>query len=265
MQCKRSHSQNKFIAIESFYRQSKQMDLFMDKETDARLEKMDDLLQHTGEFIAYFELVDAKMKRWSAELEQQAKHWNECSQSLNQQLSVVNELLSTTGISDFRKGVEKALSQGEANVQLIDKQCHQHLELIQKQEEKIRSLTEISISKMEQRAALAVQSIIIQLSKYDAYQFHRIANESCERIAYVAHNAVNNSNKLLSKFQWRFSLFAVFTTLLTAFVISLYLNDELPWEMHHQARNERHAGKVLLQAWPNLSQEEKAKILSDEG
>ena len=62
----------------------------------------------------------------------------------------------------------------------------------------------------------------------------------------------------------RFSLVAVFTTVLTAFVILLYLNGELPWEMHHKAINERHAGKVLLQAWPNLTLEEKTKILNDD-
>ena len=60
----------------------------------------------------------------------------------------------------------------------------------------------------------------------------------------VASDAVNKSNKLLSMFQIRFGLFAVFTTVLTAFVIVLYLSGELPWEMHHQALNERQAGKV---------------------
>jgi len=80
----------------------------------------------------------------------------------------------------------------------------------------------------------------------------------------VANDAVSKSNKLLSMFQLRLGLFAVLTTILTSFVIVLYLSDELPWEMHHQAMNERQAGKVLLNAWPKLTQEEKAKILNDD-
>lgn len=51
-------------------------------------------------------------------------------------------------------------------------------------------------------------------------------------------------------------------TILTAFIVVLYLNGELPWEMHHVAQNERQAGRMLLQVWPKLSQEEKTKILA---
>ena len=39
------------------------------------------------------------------------------------------------------------------------------------------------------------------------------------------------------------------------------MSNELPWEIHQHAINERQAGKVLMQAWPMLSEEEKTKIL----
>jgi hypothetical protein len=168
--------------------------------------RIKELLQHTSEFIAYFELAETKMREWRQEIEQQAIR-------------------------------------------------------LQQQQEALQVLTEHSLAQINKHSEQATQNISSQLGQYDPQQFQRIALESCEQVKRAANNAVNKSNKLLQIFHLRFNFFAVLTTLLTAFIVVLYLNGELPWEMHHQAKNERQAGKVLLQAWPKLSQEEKTKIL----
>jgi hypothetical protein len=224
-----------------------------------------DLLRHTGEFIAYFEFAETKMIEWREEIEQQANRIQQQAQILQTELASINDLLLQTGTSKFLVKAEKALSQGEANVQLLERYCSQFTQNFQQQQEKLRELTEQCIDKLEQHTMQSVQAVAGKLAKYDVHQFHRIASESCDHVERVANDAVNKSNKILSVLQLRFGLFAVFTTILTAFVIVLYLSDELPWEMHHQAMNEREAGKVLLQAWPNLKQEEKTKILNNVG
>lgn len=178
----------------------------MEHQQKDELTRIRELLQHTSEFIAYFELAETKMHAWRQEIEQQGAH------------------------------------------------------LLQ-QQELLKTLTSDSLTRIDKQSEHAIALISKQLSRYDPQKFHRIANESCEQVKQAAHEAVHKSNKLLRMFQLRFNLFTVLTTILTAFIISLYLNGELPWEMHHQAKNERQAGKVLLQAWPKLSQEEKTKIL----
>lgn len=237
----------------------------MEHYQDGDIVRVKELLRHTGEFIAYFELAETKMMEWREEIEQQNIRILHYTQSLHNELTSINELLSQAGTARFRILAENALSQGKENLHIFEQTCNSFTENAQNYQEKLNHLTNQCINKIEAHAEKTTQTIAMHLSKYDVHQFHRIASESCDHVERVANDAVSKSNKLLSMFQLRFGLFAVLTTILTAFVIVLYLSDELPWEMHHQAMNERQAGKVLLQAWPNLSQEEKEKILHEEG
>lgn len=229
------------------------------------LVRVKELLRHTGEFIAYFELAETKMMEWRDEIEQQAARFQQLAQSLQNELTSIQNLISQSGATHFKMTAEKALAQGETHLYCLEKTCNQFTQICQQQQEKITNLTDHCIDKIEKHTSQSAQTIAVQLSKYDVHHFHRIASESCDHVEQVANDAINKSNKLLNMFQFRLGLFAVFITILTAFVIVVYLNDELPWEMHHQAMSERQAGKVLLQAWPILSQKEKEKILNKDG
>jgi len=250
----------KYIFIFGFRRNSR-----MENIQDEDLIRVKELLRHTGEFIAYFELAETKMMEWREEMEQQAARLFQQTQALHNELASAQELFSQAGTSRFRVITERALSQGETHLQSIERSCSKFTQNFTQQQEELELLTEKCLTKIENHSSQATQCIADELSKYDALQFHRIAIESCDHVERAANNAVSKSNKLLSMFHLRFNLFAIFITIITAFVIVLYLSGELPWEIHHQAVSEREAGKVLLQAWPNLSMEEKTKILNDEG
>lgn len=237
----------------------------MERDQDDELGRLKELLRHTSEFIAYFEVAETKMLQWREDIERQANQIQTHTQKLQTELLAVQNLLSSAGTDHFRKTAEQALSQGDQHLQRLEQQCQQFTQSIEDNQEKIEALSQQCLYKIEHYSTQSTQAIAQHLAKYDVHQFHRIASESCDHVERVANDAVSKSNKLLSMFQLRLGLFAVFTTILTAFVIVLYLSDELPWEIHRQAMNERQAGKVLLQAWPNLSQEEKAKILNEEG
>lgn len=231
---------------------------------DDDLNRIKELLRHTGEFIAYFELAETKMLDWRIEIEQQAARLGQQAHTLHNELSSVSELLSEAGTSRFRVLAEKALSQGEMHLHLLERKCEQLTLNVQQHQERLSSLTENCLEKIDKHVTQATQNIANQLSKYDVHQFNRIASESCDHVEQAAQDAIYKSHKLLNNFHWKSSFFAIVLTVLTTFIIVLYLSDELPWEIHEQAMNERQAGKVLLQAWPNLSQEEKTKILNDE-
>lgn len=236
----------------------------MDGLQDNELKRIKELLQRTGEFIAYFELAETKMIGWREDINQQTSRLEHYLHTLEDELTQINAFFSEAGIARFRLTAEKALAQGEINLHIIERQCNLFAQNFEAAQEKLNSLTQQCTIKIAQQAENTVQFITGQLSKYDAHQFHRIASESCDHVERVASHAVNKSTKLLGVFQLRFGFFSALITLLTAFIVVLYLSDELPWEMHQHAMNERRAGKVLLQAWPNLTQEEKAKILNDD-
>lgn len=220
--------------------------------------RLKELLNHSSEFIAYFELAETKMLEWRADIEQKR-------QGIEQEFHALSNLLNNTGVSSFHATMVKTLTLGETHINKLQQQSDALAKTVQQQHETLHDLTKNYVEEINRHSKEAIQAIGTQLAKYDVHQFHRIASESCDHVERVAHNAVHKSNKLLDVFQVRFVLFAALISVLTAFIIILYVCDEMPWELHEQVMNEREAGKVLLQAWPKLSHEEKVKILYNNG
>lgn len=227
--------------------------------------RLKELLARTTEFIAYFELVEAKMREWQQTIVQEKQthiqQHQEQTLSLRQELDALHQLLSQTGMDRFRQSIKALLEQGEQQLKSLQEKGEQLVEHMNQQLEHFNQFTRQNIEKIEQHTSDAIARFDTKLSQYDMSELHRIADESCLHIERFAQEAVGKSNYLLKSFQWRFLLVAIITTLLTTFVIGLYVSDEMPWETHQQAMGERKAGRLLLQAWPHLSHQEKIKIL----
>jgi len=163
----------------------------MERINEQELTRLKELMHQTGEFIAYFELVDTKMMEWCQNIEYQAS----VQQKLLQQMKL-----------------------------------HQQ-EIVQ----------------------LSLQAI----SKIETQSTHAITN-----LEQSGQNTIVKSAHSLSRYQWYLIVLPLLTTLLTTFALGLYMSNEYPWEVHQRALNERDAGVALLNAWPQLSQQEKTKILS---
>lgn len=231
----------------------------MEHDKEQNLKQLIDL---AGEFAAYIELAAEKMMAWRLEITDQANLLKELSTQLNTKLNSANELLSQAGTESFRQVAERALNQGESNLINIEKICSQFSKKMEQQQDQLKTLTQQCIEKIDKHSSQSAHQLALQLAKYDVQHFNRIANESCDHIEKVAHNAVNKSNKMLKLFQVRTGIFTALTTIITSFILVYYLGDEAPWEMHRQALNERQAGKLLLQSWSNLTESEKSKILN---
>ncbi|QDP71727.1 hypothetical protein FOG18_03640 [Legionella israelensis] len=232
------------------------------------LARIKELLTRTTEFVAYFELVETKMREWQQTIEQEKqthlKQHQEQTQSLRQELDALHQLLSQTGMDHFRQSITTTLSQGEKQLKSLQAKGEKLVENMNLQLEHFNQFTEQSIEKIQNYTSEAITRFDTKLSQYDVNEFHRIVDESCLHIEHFSQNAINKNKHLLKSLQWRFLLLAIITTLLTTFVIGLYVSDEMPWETHQQAMNERQAGRVLLQAWPHLSHQERIKILKHE-
>lgn len=239
----------------------------MEPIQDQDISKIKELLRHTGEFIAYFELAETKMLEWRQDIEQQAQTQQNKSQqqlqNLHNELEGLQEILTQAGIARFRLTAEKTLQQGEEHLTNLQKVSQQMLEDMANNQQEFTQLLEKSLAQIEQYTTRAIERLDEHFTQYDVHHFRRIANESCEHVERVASNAVFKSQGLLGRFQWRAASLALLTTIITSFAVGFYVSNEFPWEIHQQAKNEREAGRVLIKAWPSLTQEEKAKILSN--
>ncbi|KTD22749.1 Uncharacterised protein [Legionella lansingensis] len=240
----------------------------MEHIQDQDIAKLKELLRHTGEFIAYFELAETKMLEWRQDIEQQTQiQQNKAQQqlqTLHNELDALQEVLTQAGLARFRLAAEKILKQEEEHVNNLQKISSQLLDDANSKQQELTKLLEKGLIQIEQYATRAIERLDEHFAQYDVHHFRRIASESCEHVERAANNAVTKSQGFLGRFQWRVAILTVITTLITAFAVGFYVSDELPWEIHQHAISEREAGKVLLKAWPMLTQEEKAKILNNQ-
>jgi hypothetical protein len=234
---------------------------------DKDIDKLKELLRHTGEFIAYFELAESKMIAWRQDLERQSQLQEQKTaqqlQALHSELDALQEVLTQAGLARFRLRSEEALKQGEAHVVALTNAGQQLQADITIQYSEFKQLMTKNLAQLAEYTEQALLRIENQLAKYDVDHFHRIANESCELVEKVALSSMHKSAGLLRNFQWRSITLALITTLITSFAIGLYINNEMPWEIHKQAMNEREAGRALIKAWPSLSEEEQHKIINN--
>lgn len=235
-------------------------------QQEHEIQRIKELLRHTGEFIAYFELVETKMIEWRGEIEEQAKshqqHSQQELQTIRNELEALQEVLTHAGLARFRLSADNALQQGAEHLERLKHMSHDLLDKINHQQAILNDLTEKSLLKIDQHIENGIQRIEKALGQYDAKHFRLIAHESCDQVERVASNAVLQSTNLVNSFQWRVASVTLITSLITVLTFALYMNNELPWETHRHAVNERHAGKALLKAWPGLTEEEKNKILT---
>lgn len=238
----------------------------MDNLPDPDLAKIKSLLRHTGEFIAYFEIAEAKMITWQQELEAQIqlqeKKINHQLQNLQQEIEPLHEALTQAGIARLKLSLEQAQREGEEHIALLKKTGQSLLDSMKAQQQEISTMISSGLNQIDQFILQALKEMNQQLADYDINHFKRVANESCIHVEKVATSTMRKSSGLLKVFQWRSIALALLSTFITAFVISLYVSSEMPWESHQHALNERQVGRALIKIWPELSQQEQDKILA---
>lgn len=240
----------------------------MEQIAEQDLVRLKELLRRTGEFIAYFELAETKMIEWRQTLEQQTTiqqtQFQQQFDTIRSQLESLQEILTEAGLARFRIAANTALNQGKEYLDSMQKTEQHFLKLVANCQRDLNQMSTSALEQITDHTQVSMQKLDNHLSNYDVQHFHRIANESCEQVEKSAQQVITTSGKILRLFQWRAVALAFLTTVITALAVGLYMNDEYPWEIHQHAMNERGAGKMLMNAWPKLTYQEKIKILGEQ-
>ena len=99
-----------------------------DKEDIAHIKN---LLRHTSEFIAYFEVAENKMQEWRSHLEDQTAQLEHQRQLINNELVSINSTLSEAGVTRFRITAEHILLQGEAHLKALENNSLRFMQQLQ--------------------------------------------------------------------------------------------------------------------------------------
>lgn len=217
------------------------------------LERIKALLKHTGEFIAYFELADSKMISWREEIEhemhQQHHRIEQQIQQLQHSINQLDEALTQAGIARLRLGLEQALHEGK-----------NHLQEIQHASSAFQTQSKLILNRLQEQIGQQLDTLHLDIQ-------HNIA-ELKETNPLTEPDEPEPVTQDISSCSWQHAFITVMCSLLAAIGLALYISGELPWESHKHAQAERKAGKILLRAWPMLTQEERERIIQipqDEG
>ncbi len=240
----------------------------MTQLSDRDIQQLKDLLRHTGEFIAYFELAETKLVGWRHQqqesFKQQQISFDNQQSAIKCNLDSLKDTLSEVGIARLKAQLNEALGLFEDKMGQLDKLQQELSDIFSEEKESLaKSVIKCKLD-ITEHCQKTVDKIDSQLSNYDVDYFRRIASDSCDQVEQVAQTAVQTSRKMMRHFQWKTVSIMLVTTFVTSLTIGMYVSDEWPWEIHQHAMNEREAGKVLIKAWPSLTHKEKERILTHE-
>lgn len=237
----------------------------LDAQEVARLKE---LLRRTGEFIAYFELADTKMVEWRYSMEEHAKtqraFFHQQLTTLQETLQSVQTTLTQAGLIELQQIANGWFEKEKLHLSEMKKIEQNILHYQTTHQHQIKALCEESIQFITKHTTKSLDQLQTKLAQYDVDDFHNMAITSCEQVGFTAKNAIMKSESILRRFQFKTVLVAFLTSMCVAFAVSFYISDELPWEIHQHALSERQAGRLLMLAWPNLTINERNKILKEQ-
>ncbi len=94
-----------------------------------------------------------------------------------------------------------------------------------------------------------------QLSKITEEKYHELQRQR----TFNMHKL----QKIMASLYWKNILTTLIVTFVVTSVISLYVDNVWPWQAHNQIVKQREAGKILLDAWPQLPHTDQEMIIQN--
>ncbi len=232
------------------------MDMHIDELPNKQLHK---ILQDLAQFMALYEQTEDRFKVRKEEMDQQIVTLKEEMQvqinEIRKALNDIKEVMTVAGAARWRVSAEKAMKQGEDHLVAIKATCNVYKKVA---EESSNRLEQVSIA-TEKRVSSALHHLNEENSVV-VEDFRRRAESSYEELETTTANAISSIRRLLRWLRFDRIATAVIAALMTAFLTSLYINAEWPWESFHKAEQERLIGKTLMAVWPTLPSDKQNQI-----
>lgn len=217
------------------------------------------MLQDLANFMALYEHSEDRFKIRKEEMDQQLEAMKtELRSQLDEMrttLTDMNEIMTAAGAARWRLAAEKTMKLGDEHLVSIKEACNVYKKLA---EDSVSRLEHISVA-TEKRVSSALHQLTDENSSLIS-DFRRKAEESYHELETAASDSISTVKRLLRWLKFDRVATAVIAALLSAFLTSMYVNAEWPWQSFHKAERERMIGKSLIAVWPTLSQSKQMEI-----
>lgn len=229
-------------------------------------EQFKELLKRNGEFIAKLEIgqekIEVSQKNMTEHARSQQQNLNDQLSAIEQQTNALHQLMTEAGAARFRIAAEENLRQGELHIEQLNKICSKQSKYFQQQQQQLESIAAKYMLELKKTESRIAKNMINFLKRLNVEEMRELADEARTSIEKSSANAISQSRQLLRRFRFKNIFFVLLIVFINSLVIGLYLNDEMPWEIHKHSMHERHAGQALQHAWSSLPDESKHIILA---
>lgn len=246
------------------------MSAFDDKTMDLNFgtgegDKLRETVKRMGEFIAYFEVAERRMSEWKRDLEQQVAanqgHIQQQLQDIRLCINELQEIMTEAGAARWRIAAESALQQGKNHLHTLEQIGNQHLGQLEHNLDELQSLAKKSFDRLDRASAYTIKNISDAISSFRINDFQRLTEQSCAIVEDTSNLAVTKLQQTVKWFHWKNLALAATIAIFSTLSIGLYLNDEMPWEIHKHVAEQRHYGQALMNSWPALTEQERQRII----
>ncbi len=225
-----------------------------------------EVVKRMGNFIAYAEVFENQMGQWQKDIEQRIHANNALIQNqldeLRETAENLRDVMTEAGVARWRIAAEESLKAGKQHIHTLENICEQHQQAIQSYNDEFKKTAKTSFDRLDRASAYTIKNISEAISSFRISDFQRLTEQSCEIVAETSNSAIIRLKETVRWFHWKNLGLALAITLFASLTVGLYLNDEMPWDIHKHVVAQRNAGTALLNAWPSLSQSERQRILN---
>ena len=212
------------------------------------------VLQKMAEFIARTEILQEtaqqKMPDILTILDEKSYQIDKRIKLISSDIKHFREMTTRMGATKLRQEAEK--------ISVVGQEELKHLENIYRQ-------TKVAVAAQCEHLNKASMNTVKNVSQLIGRVRHNhlqeLIHEKTTSLDTLRTKNLSRIGQLVSALQWKNLVTVILATVMTAMIISLYVDNAWPWQAHRQVMKERTSGKVLLHAWPALSPHDQETII----
>lgn len=225
------------------------------------VERLKNIARHTAEFIANFEIAEKKMDEWEQRLYLQEERVQQQIAAVHAVANEFQSIMTEAGAARWRLSAEQALSLGQGHIDTLKQLSEDQLKRQQERNQQFLLLAKKTFERLDRASEHVINKINLAVDGFNPTAIKHVADKNREVLELTSTKAINKMQQLHQRFHWKGFVLAAAISLVASVTFGLYVNDELPWEMHKQVALQRSAGQALIKAWPTLSEVDREQIL----
>lgn len=213
-------------------------------------------LNQITQLIQSAEIIKQHLETWQEAFE---KKLTLTEQALDKQLLQIQSL-----IGQFNKMLQAATNQNwQETTETINAESKQQTRLVQDACAELKNMTHNIHARAERITHQITKTLNQTVQGLHAGELQQLVEDSAEEVKKMSAIATQQIEKIVQWFHWKNLGLVFLLSLIVTVLVSLYIDDEWPWEMHKTVVKERLAGQAVLNAWPHLTQFDRQQILDD--